>query len=194
MELNVRRMILSEFDDLWRFIVNRSASFPVVQEYNELKYVYELMRGCESYLEIGTAEGNSLYILAHALKKGSKIALVDYGEKHTAEPREQILNLLKPNQNPIQIYGSSHNHACIDKINELGKFDVVLIDAGHSYEDVIADSIAYGGLATKYIIFHDVCLPEVMRAFEWYLSQRSDWEAYKFINSETFGYGILRKK
>lgn len=182
------------FDDLWQFVVKRSSGYPVVQEYGELKHVYGLLEGLESYLEIGSAEGNSLYILAHALQPNSKIALVDFGEKHTAEPREYVLNALKPVQNPIAIYGSSHNHACIDKVNSLGWFESVLIDAGHSYEDVIADAMTYGGLATKYIIFHDICLPEVNTAFNWYSSQRPDWEAYKFINSETFGYGIMRKK
>lgn len=182
------------FEDLWRFITKRSSGFPVVQEYSELKYVFELMRGCSSYLEIGSAEGNSLYILCHALKPGAKIALVDFGEKHTKEPREVILNLLTPEYNPMPFYSSSHNHACIDKVQELGKFEVVLIDAGHTYEDVIADAMAYGGLATKYIIFHDVCLPDVNTAFNWYSSQRPDWESYKFINSDSFGYGIMRKK
>jgi hypothetical protein len=49
------------FDELWRFVVTRSASFPVVQEYHELQHIFDLMKGCGSYLEVGSAEGNSLY-------------------------------------------------------------------------------------------------------------------------------------
>jgi hypothetical protein len=53
------------FDQYWRVIKDRSTT---VQEYHELEHVFNLMRDCESYLEVGTAEGNSLYVLAHALK------------------------------------------------------------------------------------------------------------------------------
>lgn len=190
-----------EFDDLWRFVVKRSAGFPVVQEYHELKHVFGLIYGCKSYLEVGTAEGNSLYILYHALKESARIRYVDLGERHTKGPREAVIEYLKE-RGPTNIdgyLGNSHEASIMYSViwqthSGVELFDAVLIDAGHTYEDVIADASAYGWMASKYIIFHDICLPEVAKAFDWYCKQRPDCEAYKFINSETFGYGIMRIK
>lgn len=180
------------FDELWRFVCQRSAGFPVVQEYHELEYVFNLIKGCESYLEVGTAEGNSLYILTHALKDNAAITYVDFGEKHTREPREEAVKLTE--RFITGILGNSHSAGALKSPLIKRDYEVVLIDAGHTYEDVIADAIAYGTLATKYIIFHDVCLPEVAKAFEWYCQQCPECRAYKMINSETFGYGILEIK
>jgi predicted O-methyltransferase YrrM len=150
-------------------------------------------------LEVGTAEGNSLYVLSHALKQPrAAIGIIDYGEEHTKKARQEILEWIRSDLRPRWIrekYGNSHDPSLFIDIAECEEgvlgYDVVLIDAGHAYEDVIADAIAYGSLATKYIFFHDVCLPEVGRAFDWYCKQRPDCRAYKMINSETFGYGIM---
>ncbi len=187
------------FDSLWRFIANRSQGFPTVQEYHELEHIFNLMQGCESYLEIGTAEGNSLYVLAHALPKNGVIFSIDYGESHTENAREEILSYLKKRgdlSDDRAIYSTacnSHGPIALNEIiNQHLVFDCVLIDAGHDYEDVIADAAMYGSLARKYIFFHDVCLPETNRAFEWYCKQRPECTAYKMINSNTFGYGIIK--
>lgn len=199
MARNVRRATLLEFDTLWRFIVERSQGFPTVQEYHELEHVFNLMQGCESYLEVGTAEGNSLYVLAHALNKYPSITTVDFGEPHTKAAKDEIIKLLFDQGIGVkEIAGNSHNAIAIngavsaDSTGDIEKFNVVLIDAGHAYEDVIADAVVYGWLATKYIFFHDVCLPEVNRAFEWYCKQRPECTAYKMINSTTFGYGVIK--
>jgi predicted O-methyltransferase YrrM len=173
---------LSKFSDLWKEICKRSACFPVVQEYSELEYVYNLIEGCESYLEVGTAEGNSLYVLSHALKKGAKIVFVDFGEQHTALPREWVLAQVKA----TPIYGNSHSPNVIHQAK--GKYDVVMIDAGHSYNDVKADAENYGCMATKYIIFHDINLPEVRKAFDEYAQGK---KSHTISNSPTFGYGIV---
>lgn len=180
------------FDELWRFVCERSASFPVVQEYHELEHVFNLMKGCESYLEVGTAEGNSLYVLSHALKENAVITFIDLGENHTKEAREDAINLT--HRFMTGILGNSHSAKVLKSTLLKQEYEVVLIDAGHTYEDVIVDAVAYGSLANKYIIFHDVCLPDVARAFDWYCKQRPDCRAYKMINSETFGYGIVEIK
>lgn len=177
------------FDDLWRFIVNRSQGFPTVQEYHELAHIFGLMRGCESYLEIGTAEGNSLYVLAHALKAGARIVCLDLCEKHTAAPQADIVARLDK-YNVSVCAGDSRNP---DTLLFKMPYDCVLIDGGHDYQTVISDAHMYGKLATKYIFFHDVCLPEVDRAFQEY-AKTIGGNAYKMINSTGFGYGIIGVK
>lgn len=190
------------FDDLWRFICKRSEGFPVVQEYHELEYVFNKMQGFSSYLEVGTAEGNSMYVLSHALNNEMwcPIWFVDYGESHTKLHRDEILSLLPQAKysNAIRpIYANSHHPKAVlgmETDEGVMRFDCVMIDAGHTYEDVIADAIAYGSLATKYIFFHDIMLPEVGKAFDWYCKQRPECNSYRIVNSETFGYGIMEIK
>lgn len=183
---------MKTFDELWKDIEERSKRWciPIVQEYKELEYVFKLIKGCKSYLEIGTAEGNGLYVLSHALSDDAFIEYVDFGEKHTKAARDEVCAKIK--QRAVDNHGNSHyafiiNQMCSREIDR----DVVFIDAGHTYEDVIADAIAYGHLATKYIIFHDICLPPVKAAVEWYLQQNPQFKYHEFINSPSYGYGII---
>lgn len=192
---NARRPILSDFDSLWREICQRSASFPVVQEYSELKHVFDMIKGCKSYLEIGTAEGNSLYALAHALEPGAKITYVDWDEPHTRAPRKWVIDTLTNLGYDITpIHANSNDLTTKDNLPfkaPYRHYDCVMIDAGHDEINVAIDAIQYAPLAGKYIFFHDVMLPEVARVFEWYSRQRPDCRSYRFINSQNFGYGVM---
>lgn len=184
-----REIDVKKFDELWHHITTQRDGVITVQERNELEYVFHLISGCESYLEVGTAEGNSLYVLSHALKDNARIKCIDYGESHTQKAQQEILSGLP---NATMFHGNSHSPAAVNFASDL--YDVVFIDAGHTYEDVIADAMAYGWMATKYIIFHDVCLEPVEKAFAWYCKQRPNDKAIMIKNSPTFGYGIIEVK
>lgn len=177
-------MTLSEFDQLWNYIKDRCKH--TVQERSELEYVFNLMNGSESYLEIGSAEGNSLYVLGHQVRE---IDYVDFGEAHTAVPRNKIIDILIKNGKKVTAYiGDSNN---VNTLPTERKYDCVLIDAGHSYENVLQDAILYAPLAKKYVFFHDIQLPDVKRAVEYYLSTTNIGKYTTYINSDTFGYGII---
>ncbi len=193
---------MKTFDELWADIEERSRrwAIPIVQDKKELEYVFNLIKGCKSYLEIGTAEGNGLYVLGHAIDTATYkgcLHFVDYGEAHTSPARDEAVEKLKAMKKTIWSWlGNSHEAKIISRVNfdrEEGgaSYDIVFIDAGHTYEDVIADAIAYGHLATKYIFFHDIQLPEVRKAYEWYAAQNPQMKKHEFINSETYGYGII---
>lgn len=176
------------FDQLWKDIDGRCTY--TVQDRQELEYIYNLMKGASSYLEVGTAEGNSLYVLGHALHKDAEITYIDFGEEHTTEKRDQVLDKLRRLYSVTGIHGDSNDFSVMKQVN--GKqFDVVLIDAGHTEANVVIDAIFYGPLARKYIFFHDVQLEPVGRAFDWYCRQRPDKKSYKVINSDTYGYGVI---
>lgn len=179
-----------QFEEAWNYIVKRSkaAAIPVVQDRTELEYVFNLMKDCNSYLEVGTAEGNSLYVLANAMPKGSEITYIDWAEPHTEGPRNAILEQLK-DYKITPIHGDSNDLFTLNRLD--GMYDAVLIDAGHDDFNVAIDAMLYGPMARKYIIFHDIQLPDVNRAFEWYCRQRPDCKNYRVVNSETYGYGIL---
>lgn len=181
------RQLIMTFDDLFSFAGKHSPSFAGVQEYQELQHIFNLIQGCESYLEIGTAEGCSMYVLAHALKEGAKITSVDLGERHTIPYKSEVVKILSPKYDIGIFHGDS-----MDKMTYPNKkpHDVVLIDGGHDYDTVLSDANMYGGLATKYLLFHDVKLPEVKRVIVKYLENRTE-KYYEFINSDNFGFGIL---
>lgn len=176
------------FDDLWKFISNRGPVI-TVQEYSELKHVYDLMNDCkcQSYLEIGSAEGNSLYVLGHAVEK--YIDYVDYGETHTTDHRNECVKKLKElGKNVTGYLGDSTNAKTLPNKQ---KYDCILIDGGHDYDTVLSDCMMYAGLATKYVFFHDVQLEPVREAIEFYLKRWNIGKYRTFIASESFGYGIL---
>lgn len=174
---------MSKFNKLWNDIKDRC---PVtVQNREELEYVFNLIQGFESYLEVGTAEGNSLHVLSGALTEHAKITYVDFGEKHTTPYRDAIVSKLK---NVTAVLGNSHDPEVVRKAD--GKYDVVLIDAGHSFDDVIQDARNYGKMAKKYILFHDINLPPVAEAFAIY-QKETGYKSYRISNSETFGYGVM---
>lgn len=186
---------MPEFNELWDFIIKRSAdaNMVVVQDRAELEYVFNLMRNCSSYLEVGTAEGNSLYVLANAMPKGSEITYIDWAEPHTKQNRDFILDRLT-DYKITPIHADSNDITTRNKADQGYFYDVVLIDAGHDDFNVAIDALLYGPMAKKYIIFHDIQLPDVNRAFEWYARQRPNCRASRVVNSEKFGYGILEVK
>lgn len=184
------RMILSDFESLWHFITHRGCI--IVQERTELEHIFNLIQGCKSLLEVGTAEGNSMHALGHALKKRSFITSIDYGERHTEPFRTEVLKILRDQGIYVNtIDGTSQYHDVIRQAKVIAPYDVVLIDAGHDYTSVVADAIAYGGMATKFILFHDVQLPEVRKAFDWYVNAQGYKNVSTFINSTEYGYGII---
>lgn len=177
---------MKSFDELWKFATRHGA---IVQERSELEHVFNLIKDCESYLEVGTAEGNSMYVLSHALKEYALITYVDLAEPHTLAQREEVMTQI---HNPImEIHGDSHDLKCINLAQSKAPYDVVFIDAGHTYEDVILDAVIYGQMAKKYIIFHDVQLTSVNKAFEHYVKATHAKSVTKFVNSEHYGYGII---
>ena len=161
-----------------------------MQQREELEHVFNLIQGCESYLEIGTAEGDSLYVLSHALKPGSRITSIDLGEMVTRSLVDQIVQLLMP-VHSVAIYRGNSMDAATYPRKE--KHDVVLIDGGHDYNTVKSDIAMYAPLSTKYLIFHDVMMPSVKQAVDEYVRETKA-KYHEFVRSETMGFGILEVK
>ena len=115
----------------------------------------------ESYLEIGSKFGGSLWPIANALPKGSRIVAVDlpHGDKSFKESEPHLLEcvqqLRKRGYHASIILGDSTDPDVIRQVYELGPFDAVFIDANHTVPYVNADWINYGKIC-KLIAFHDI--------------------------------------
>lgn len=175
-------MISNAFDPLWAYATRHGS---IQQERSELEHVYNLVRDFDTYLEVGTAEGASLSVMASWAKLSVSI---DIREQHTSAQLQEVLTHAS---NPIKcIDGNSHDPRVIEEAKKLAPYDVVFIDAGHSYEDAKQDAIHYGAMAKHYIIFHDIQLPPVKKAFNEYCEDYKN--VSRFINSVNFGMGIIK--
>ncbi len=192
---------MKTFEELWDFIKIRPGVM-TVQDRTELEYVFNLMKECEceSYLEIGTAEGNSLYILGNAVKKNGTVRYVDYGEKHTEQPcYRAVTELQKSEVNVLGKLGDStmpRTYFLKDEIShkDAMQHDCVMIDGGHDFATVLSDAIFYAPLAKKYVFFNDIQLREVKAAVHWFIQRWNLGEYSEFINSTHYGYGIIKVK
>jgi predicted O-methyltransferase YrrM len=176
-----------EFLKRWEFINHRG--LPVVQDKEELAHIYNLAKECDSYLEVGSAEGNSLYAVGGALK-GNSLSCIDLNHNNVGKHRENVIKLLEDEGKKVTQYlGSSHDPRIVKSITR--DYDMVFIDAGHSYPDVIADSVVYGARAKKYIVYHDLVLKEVLDAFNWYVD-RLGCRKNTYTFGEKFIIGVIK--
>lgn len=155
------------------------AKFPAWQQDPlEIGVVTNLIReNTRTYLEIGTAEGGSIYYFGHCLPLKTAVC-VDYDEDHTREVRQWAFDELeaigkdcekmKPKVSPSLLSGDSKDPVIIDAVKNIypDGCDVVFIDGGHDYQTVLSDWKNYGPMANKFCIFHDICLNEVKRVWD----------------------------
>jgi len=137
---------------------------PAVQVESEFLKFLEFIKGrkVKSYLEIGTARGDTFHEIMINLPKGSKGVAVDMPEASWGlAASNKYLELAKDDL--IQrgyditiIYGNSQHDDIISKVKAHGKFDCVFIDGDHSYEGVMKDFLNYGALSNNIVALHDI--------------------------------------
>ncbi len=144
------------------------------------KLVHE--QNAKSYLEIGSKHGGSLWRIASAMPKGSKIVSVDSpnadGSFKNSMPNliSCVNHLNRDGYKAHLIIGDSTDPETIIKVKDLAPFDVLLIDANHSREFVQSDWNNYGSLK-KFVNCINLELfliagQEQIKKIGW------DWESY----------------
>jgi predicted O-methyltransferase YrrM len=137
-------------------------------EINGLIGVFQ-REGVRSYLEIGSKFGGSLWRIAKALPKGSRIVSVDLPKGTKAWPESSaslkacVLRLIDEGYDARIIWGGSTDVAVIEQVRALAPFDAILIDANHTLPYVTADFANYAPMG-RLIAFHDIAW---RRAPEW---------------------------
>jgi len=140
------------------------------QDPTEIAAFCDLLRreGVTSYLEIGSKFGGSLWQVATALPKGSRIVSVDLpsGTKAWTASRSSlgacIEELNRIGYDAQVIWGNSMDPAIIEQVRERGPYDAMLIDADHRWDrtnpapnGVQADFLNYGPMG-RIVAFHDL--------------------------------------
>jgi predicted O-methyltransferase YrrM len=109
-----------------------------------------------SYLEIGVAAGGTTFLFNHFFKP-ERIILIDDNKHHKAGLRAGILKEIAYEE----IIGRSDTETAIAAAFERSPYDVILIDGGHLYPCVKADTINYLPILRPggFLIMHDSAIP-----------------------------------
>jgi predicted O-methyltransferase YrrM len=184
------------FDKAWSDVTSRARC--VVQEKEELFALAALMQahGVQSYLELGASEGVSLGVLGRCLPNGSLIHAVDLCEPHSVGLLAMNVNDLREWHHATSFKMTTEEyHAKQDsQWDTPDSWDAILIDAGHTYEDVRVDWEMYKNCG-KMIIFHDIRHDGVRDVWQQVKSQYPTVEIhagkYTVYGGEKMGFGVV---
>ena len=136
---------------------------PIFQWEKEFEVLLELYRRLLPFevLEIGTYHGGTLY---HWLRNASRAATIVSVDSYAVGVDNRVLCKEWAEEFGVSLHlisGDSRDKKIIRKVEALGPFDWLFIDAGHYYHEVAADWENYrsfvkpGGIAA----FHDILPP-----------------------------------
>lgn len=111
-----------------------------------------------SYLEIGCKWGGTLWRVACALPKGSKIVAVDlpHGKRETEPHLLECVNELRKLGYDVSLFLTDSTDAqTIEAVGHHAPFDLVFIDANHTEPYVRKDWANYGPMG-RMVAFHDI--------------------------------------
>ena len=156
-------------------------------------------------MEIGTAQGGTLFLWTKAASEDAIIISLDRREGGYRRRIPYYKSFAVKQQQMYLITGNSHDHQILENLKkELhGKsIDFLFIDGDHTYEGVKMDFEMYRSLVREggMIAFHDICLapPEIGYEVEEYWTEIKDNYRYEEIiknkNQGTAGIGILYLK
>lgn len=188
--------LIENFDKAWSEVTARASC--VVHEKEELFALCSLFQahGVEGYLELGASEGVSMYVIGKCLPKGSEIVAVDLGEPHSKG------HLLRNKEFLIQEWYRCHVE--LKTTEDFSKCLVapdpwmthaIMIDAGHTYEDVKKDWEMFAHRAEKMVVLHDIRHPGVREFWNEIKTQHRTLEIhagrYTVFGGEKMGFGIV---
>ena len=130
-------------------------------DFEELLFLYESAQKMDSVCEIGSWKGRSTHAL---LSSGAKITAVDTWKG--SEDVKDATNALAKQEDVFEVFKKNtqqftnltiNRNSSVDAAKEYpdGSFDMVFIDAGHTYEEVKADIRAWRNKAKILFCGHD---------------------------------------
>lgn len=161
------RSIPESLDFIFGFEVGRVGLRPI-QVTSEIEGLLELLQADppRSVLEIGTAQGGTLFLLSRVAAGDAELLTVDlpggpFGSGYQADWLPVLKAMPLPSQRFKAVRGDSHDAGTRDQVAEWfgdGRVDFALIDGDHRYEGVRRDFELYGGLVRPggWIAFHDI--------------------------------------
>lgn len=134
-----------------------------LQHEAEILAFCDLVRSLEinSYLEIGSKFGGSLWRVAQAMLPKSRVVAIDLpnGTKLWRQSEPSLMacvdRLNQLGHDAHVIWGDSTDPVIIEKARSFGPYDLILIDGDHRLPGLTADWNNYGPMG-QVIAFHDI--------------------------------------
>ncbi len=161
-------------------------------------------------LEIGTANGGSLFLFSKLADKNATIISVDlpggrYGGGYPKYREKFYLTFVNKNQKMILYRADSHSPTTLSNVKNIlngEKIDFLFIDGDHTYQGVKADFELYSPLVKSggSIGFHDIAEhPQnwTVGVKEFFNDIRSNYESKEFIADPKHGWagiGVIKQK
>jgi hypothetical protein len=176
---------------------------------------------CRRYLEVGARNGISVDMVGRGMPDGAQIVVVElagglWGDPASRKPLEAVCARLKQHRGHAVsiIWGDSRNPDTVAALRKIitpfsPEFDMVFIDADHTYEAVKDDWENYGSLGSV-VVFDDIAteideakvfkghngnVPAtygVSRLWEELKANQKDWTCYEIIEEGSHnGKGVL---
>lgn len=201
-ELNSERS-LSEWVD---FIFSAlGGTVKPLQKKSEILQLVTLLksRNSSAMLEIGTANGGTLFLLCRALSPEGLLVSVDlpgglFGGGYPPWRKRLYRQFASPGQHLELIRADSHSHETFSDVKQkLGgrEFDFILIDGDHTYEGARSDFEMYRTLLKDdgLIAFHDIVKhgDPSNQVYRLWQDLKNQFEVMEFVEDwEQFGCGI----
>lgn len=107
-----------------------------------------------NFLEVGAASGGNTFVLNRFLNIGKTVIVDD-----NSLPQSKLRNGILVDIRPTEIIGDSQSEKIFEEVKSLGlEYDLIFIDADHSYKGVKRDFELYSTLRSNRsrIVFHDI--------------------------------------
>jgi len=120
-------------------------------------------RNVRRYLEVGARFGDTLVRVADAMAPGGLLVAVDlpgaaWGRRHSEIDLEAAADYARSRGHEVHVFlGSSHDEVIVAQVEDLGPYDLGLIDADHTLKAVTQDVANYGPFCDA-IALHDISL------------------------------------
>jgi predicted O-methyltransferase YrrM len=149
--------------DSGEWLKYKTRPWPGDQDPDELTRFLDFVveRKVRRYLEIGSRNGDSFYAVMMAMGPDACGIAIDLPEN--ASSRRSLLDTVAElnvsGRRAVAYHGNSKDEMVIAKARKNIPYDLILIDANHTYAGVRADWEAYSDMA-PIIALHDVAAPE----------------------------------
>lgn len=156
-------------------------SYEALQDESEFNAFIDIIRrnGANSYLEIGSKFGGSLWRMATSLPMGSLIVSVDMPVGDSDRQLSKCINELKSiGYDAHLILGSSMDEDVKELVKSFAPFDVCFIDANHTEPFVRHDWNFYGAMC-DIVAFHDIGWKRATRVGRLPIEVKKVWDEIK---------------
>jgi len=184
------------FVEAWNsYAAEVSADARIHQRQEELSAAWNEVHSlnCSSLLEIGTRNGGSLYVLAHALLPGAKVVALDLAERVSDQKNTEaaLASLRDKGFNTRYIIGDSKDPNTIDQAMAEWPIHAVHIDGDHTTRGIENDWQQYGRHATRCCLIHDIRKNAVLRFWDDLKARNTDYYYLEFAEQANMGIGVV---